>query len=405
MIKDEVAVIGAGPYGLSVAAHLRGGGVPTRIFGELMSSWREHMPAGMLLKSMPCASNLSAPAPGSDFADYCAEHGIPQMSDDDAIPIEMFVDYGIWFAKRHVADVEDERVVRVVRAGSVFDVSLASGEQFRAPAVVVATGLMEFAHVPPELAALYDPAATDALVTHPSQHPDLSVFAGRRVAILGAGQSALESAALMHEAGAEPLLLVRGRRVVWAAQPDADPTLLDRIRPWSPLGNGFSLRFAHDAPDIIRRLPVRARLALVKNVLGPFGSCWLEDRVVGKVPMRMRCSVTRATAHGDGVRLDLAYAGGGREQLDVDHVLSATGYRVDVDRLTFLDPSLRAQVQRVAGSPILNGAFASTVPNLHFTGLAAASTFGPMLRFVEGAQFAAPRITASISGEAGRAAA
>ncbi len=400
MSTRDIAVIGAGPYGLSVAAHLSAQGLRPRVFGDTMGSWRNHMPTGMMLKSIPCASNLSAPAPGSEFSDYCAAHDIAPMGDDDIIPVEMFCDYGAWFAARNVPDVDPTRVRNVARTGADFEVTLTSGESFTAGGVVVATGLTDLPFVPAPLDEFYEPDAVCPernLVSHTWDHPDLSVFRGKRVAIVGGGQSALGSAALMHEAGSDPTVLVRAGRVIWGSDPDTPPALLDRLRPWSTLGNGFSLRFAADGPDVIRRLPSAARLKILRTVLGPSGAWWLRDRVEGKVPIRLGRRVTRVQAEGEGVRLDLTVAGGSREHLDVDHVLVATGFHVDLDRLGFLDAGLRTQFERVQGSPLLNRAFESSVPNVFFTGLAAAATFGPVLRFVDGARYAAPRIGAALS--------
>ena len=70
-------VIGAGPYGLSVAAHLRGRGIAVRTFGDVMDGWHTHMPAGMFLKSTSSASSLSAPGTGSTLADFCVVSGTP----------------------------------------------------------------------------------------------------------------------------------------------------------------------------------------------------------------------------------------------------------------------------------------------------------------------------------------
>jgi hypothetical protein len=396
----EVAIVGAGPYGLSIAAHLRGRGLDVRTFGDRMASWRHHMPVGMFLKSTPDASSLSAPTPGSSIFDYCNLIGSRALTDEDAIPIELFIDYGLWFADRHVPDVEQERVVGVDRAGDEFDVRLGSGEELRVRSVVVATGVIPYAYTPPELLALApDGPSPDALLSHTAQHADLSVFDGRSVAIVGAGQSALESAALMAEAGAKVHVLARGKRVVWGDTPDGlpDHPLYRMVKPPSALGNGWSARSMSGAPQLVRHLPARARLALVKSVLGPSGAWWLRDRVEGRVDITVDALVRSAVpTPGGGARLALATRAAGAEDLEVDHVLAATGYRVELDVLDFLSPDLRRSLRRVAGAPLLNASFESSVPGLYFSGLSAAATFGPLLRFVHGSDFAARRIAASV---------
>jgi len=397
----DVVVVGAGPYGLSIAAHLRSAGLGVRVFGDKMAAWRKHMPAGMYLKSTPDASSLSAPRPGSTIFDYCAEIGSEALTKEDAIPIDLFIDYGMWFADRHVPDVEPERVTGLARAGDEFEVELSSGESLRAEAVVVACGVIPYAYTPPELRVLApDGPSRGGLLSHTAQHADLGCFAGQRVAVVGAGQSALENAALLSESGADVHLLVRGAQVLWGAVPDPEPpTRLHRlIKPPSALGEGWAARSLSSAPAMVRHLPAPARLALLKSVLGPSGAWWLRGRVEGRVDVRTGVTVASAAARSgrSGVRLALAGRNGSSDVLDVDHVMAATGYRVGLDALGFLTPELTSSLRCVAGSPVLDASFESSVPGLYFSGITAAATFGPLLRFVHGAAFAASRIGAAV---------
>jgi lysine/ornithine N-monooxygenase len=402
--QNDVVVIGAGPYGLSIATHLRNAGLGVRVFGDLMASWRHHMPVGMFLKSTPDASSLSAPAPGSTIFDYCREIGSRALIDEPAIPIDLFISYGLWFAARHVPDVEPEHVTHLERTGRDFTLSLASGEEVRASTVVVACGVIPYAYTPPELLALSPSGPSpDGPLSHTAQHADLSTFAGRRVAIVGGGQSALESAALMIEAGADVHVIVRGSHVLWGGVPADSGSVARRlVKPPSALGEGWSARSLSGAPGMVRYLPARARLALVKSVLGPSGAWWLRDRVEGHVDIRSGTHVRRATlgARG-GVQLSLAGSNGGGETLDVDHVLAATGYRVGLEALGFVSDDLRSSLRRVSGSPLLHASFESSVPGLFFSGLTAAATFGPLLRFVHGAGFASRRIAAAVPERVG----
>ena len=209
--STPAVVIGAGPYGLSVAAHLRARGIQPRVFGDVMSSWRRHMPMGMCLKSTPDASSLSAPEPGFALPDYCASQGIRPLREYDVVPIQLFTQYGRWFQEQLVPDVEDESVQELRRTDRGFHLVLGSGEKIQTPTVVVATGITGVAYIPDELASITPggPAATGP-VSHSSQHNNLAGFGGAKVAVVGAGQSALESAALLHEAGAETMVLARG---------------------------------------------------------------------------------------------------------------------------------------------------------------------------------------------------
>ncbi|MGY5056894.1 FAD-dependent oxidoreductase [Streptomyces sp. 900105755] len=401
--RPPVLVIGAGPYGLSVAAHLRAAGAPVRVFGDVMGSWRHAMATGMYLKSTPDATDLSAPEPGGTLADFRRAHSEPELTELTPIPCDVFVRYGQWFQKRYVGEVEPARVTAVERAvsGPGFVVRLDDGTELAASAVVVATGLNGLAHVPDELRRLApEGPGPQARVSHTSHHTDLSTYAGRRVAVIGGGQSALESAALLHEAGAEAQVLVRERTVLWGMTPELSRPWTQRVaKPASPLGTGWILAGVCASPGAVRRLPAAARLLLFRRALGPSGGWWLRDRVEGVVPVRTSRRVTGAVVQGPEVRLDVAGPGGERESLAVDHVLAATGYRLDLDALPFLSPAVRDAVACVPGSkaPALRGTFESSVPGLYFTGSLAAPVFGPMMRFVAGTEFAAVRIARHVA--------
>ena len=215
----DVAIVGAGPYGLSLAAHLRRAGVAVREFGMVMHPWRTAMPAGMFLKSQGFASNLSDPDGSHTLAAFCRATGRPYADYGLPVPLDTFIEYGRWFAAELVPDLEETLVTAVTPAGDGFEVSLATGETARARRVVIATGIEHFPSTPPELAGLPAPACT-----HASAHADLSVFAGQQVVVVGAGQSALETAALLHEHGADVRIVMREQEPVW----NGPPLALDR---------------------------------------------------------------------------------------------------------------------------------------------------------------------------------
>ncbi|MER8182019.1 FAD-dependent oxidoreductase [Kitasatospora sp. NPDC094015] len=391
-----VTVIGAGPYGLAVAAHLKGHRVPMRIFGEPMDSWRSRMPVGMFLKSTPRASSISDPAGRHRLQDFRAATGRPQGGDLHPIPIEEFIAYGEWFERTCVPEVERAKVLGIRYEGGRFQLLLDTGESFSSAAVVLATGLQPYAAVPRLLRPLVDAG----LASHPAAHVDLGKFAGQRVAVVGAGQSALESAALLHEAGAEPTVVARTRELLFGVPPAADesgerPLPARLTGPGSPLGPGWGLLAFSRLPAAFRYLPDAQRAHSVRTVLGPAGAWWLRPRVDGRFPVLTGHAVETAAAHGDGARLTLR---GPTRTLDADHVLVATGYRVDVERLTLLDERVRLAVRRTPlGAPRLSAGFESSVPGLYFSGLSAADSFGPLLRFVAGTGFAARRISGALA--------
>ncbi|MEU5427719.1 NAD(P)-binding domain-containing protein [Streptomyces olivoreticuli] len=392
-----VVVIGAGPYGLSTAAHLRAHGIATRVFGSPMVSWRAHMPAGMLLKSTPVASNIDAPQPGHTLLDFCRDAGERRYESDwDAIPVETFARYGLWFQERLVPDLEQTRVVSVDRRSTGFELKLDSGEQFAARAVVVATGLSGLARLPAELAAAVpDGPSVSGPVSHSSQHDDLSRFAGRDVVVVGAGQSALESAVLLAEGGAASVRVLARRRgaVRFGAAPDGQSPL----KPDTPFGRAWSLyAFSYHA-DGFRRLPAPTRKYLVQRVLGPLGAWWLRDRFIGRVQVSEGKRIVRARVEDGRPVLLLAGPDGSTEgELAADHVLAATGYQVDLAALDFLGHGLRTRLAVGAGGPRLGPGYRSSVPGLFFTGLPAAASYGPVMRFVCGTEYASPRLARAV---------
>jgi cation diffusion facilitator CzcD-associated flavoprotein CzcO len=394
-----VVVLGAGPYGLSIAAHLRDRGVGVRVLGDPMVTWREHMPRGMFLKSTVAASSIAAPRSGYEFSAWCRQSGHESLRGHHPIPIEAFIDYGLWFQQHLVPDVERSMATAVDRSDAGFSVALDSGEELTVAAVVVATGLTSFAYVPPELERLAPGGLSPSgVLSHSAQHHDLRSFAGRRVAVVGAGQSALETAALLNEVGADVRVLVRGPRAIFGSPPpnvdhQGTGTLL---KPESLLGPGWSQFAVSHAPTLVRRLPLRARRWLVEHILGPSGAWWLRERAQGRIPVDVDQRVRRASSDGAQVTLELDTDRGARA-ITVDHVIAATGYRVSLDTLGFLAPALRARIARADGAPDLGAWFQSSVPGLYFSGLAAALTFGPLMRFVAGTEFAARRITHALA--------
>ena len=392
-----VAVVGAGPYGLSIAAHLRGRGIDHRIFGSPMRSWLRHMPEGMFLKSVGFASSLADPVRRGTLAAYCAQEGLDYADDAWPVPIDTFTGYGRWFQRTLVPEVETAEVARLGRDGELFALELSTGERLRARRVVLAVGHLHFAHVPDVLAGL-----PQELATHACAHRRLDTFAGREVTVVGAGQSALESAALLHEAGAGVRVLVRGPRVAWNPEPgEPDRSLLERMRsPVSGLGSGWRTYAWSNGPGMFRHLPFQARTAIVRRALGPAGAWWLKPRITGRFPLDAGTSVRAAEPAAGRLRLTLAGPEGER-QLLTDHVLAGTGYRVDVARLGFLEPALAARIRRAGGPPVLSPGFESSVPGLYFVGLAAAQTFGPVMRFVYGSEFAARRVARQLARSLG----
>lgn len=386
----DVAVVGAGPYGLSVAAHLAAQGVNFTVFGPPLKTWRDHMPRGMLLKSDGFASNLSAPAAGSSLGEYCAGKGLAYHPLAIPVPLQTFVDYGLDFQRRFVPALDPRTVVELDRGDGGYRVTLDDGAAVAARRVVVAVGITHFAHMPPVLAGL--PAE---LVTHSSAHADVSRFRGQEVIVMGAGASAVDLAIHLAEVGAGVRLVTRRDQVRFGSEPGEEPrSHWSRLRhPSSGLGPGLRSRLYSDAPDLVRLLPATLRQEIVRRHLGPASPWRLRRRFETQVNLIAGREVVHAERRGDRMRLRLVSRSGEETDLDADHVIAATGYRPDLRRLTFMSQSLRQRLRSAANTPVLNQSFETSEPGLYFVGVAAANSFGPLMRFMYGVDFTARRVS------------
>jgi thioredoxin reductase len=234
-----------------------------------------------------------------------------------------------------------------------------------------------------------------SLVSHSSEHSDLTTFAGRDLVVVGAGQSALETAALLREHGAFPSVVVRRAGLNWNDPPELGRrSLQKRIRfPLTGLGAGWASWVYADVPLAFFSFPTATRVRLAREVLGPAGAWWLRDRIEQRVPVLLGHMVAGASPDAGKIRLQLAVDGRANGELEADHVIAATGYRVRLHALRFLDPAVRSRLRTVADAPALTTSFESSVPGLYFVGMAAANSFGPVMRFVCGTGFAARRVS------------
>jgi len=395
----DIAIVGAGPYGLSLAAHLRACGVNFRIFGSPMKTWRDHMPPGMLLKSDGFASNLSDPAAACTLGGFCKERGEPYDDRKIPVPLTTFVDYGVAFQKRMVPELEEDWVTGIDRTDAGFRLTLQSGGQVQARRVVLAIGITSYAYTPPELERL-----GPERVVHTSHCCDGEKFRGKTVAVIGAGSSAMDTAAYLHESGASVTVIARSPNIYFGEPPsDRQRSLWQRIRhPSSGIGTSLRSRIYCDAPWLFHMLPERLRLRIVKRHLGPASGWPLRERVMGRVPMLPATTVRRAEAAENGVTLTLAGPDGVERTHHTDFVVAATGYRVDIDRLEFLPDELRSGIRAVQNSPVLSQSFESSVPGLYFVGVSSANSFGPVMRFAFGADYAARKLARHLAARSPR---
>jgi thioredoxin reductase len=390
----STAIIGAGPYGLSVAAHLRRSGVPFRIFGRPMDSWLAHMPKGMMLKSDGFASNIYDPENAFTLGQFCAERNIEYADAGVPVRLETFSAYGLAFRDRMVPELEDKLVTSVNRSRDGFLLQLEDGETVQARSVVLAVGITHFDYVPANLAHL--PAE---FLSHSARHHEVEPFRGRDVVVIGGGSSALDLAGLLHDAGAHVQLVSRRGELKFHSQPTGKPRpRWQQIRhPQSGLGPGMRSRFFANSPMAFHYLPERFRVEAVRRTLGPSGGWFIRDKVVGKVPLHLGCTPRGAKVQNDRVHLSVRAADGSEREILTEHIIAATGYKVDLERLSFLNPEIRSKVEALDRTPVLSSSFESSIPGLYFVGVAAANSFGPVMRFAFGAGFAARTLTRTLT--------
>lgn len=386
----DVVVVGAGPYGLSAAAHLQARGLRVAIFGKPMGFWREHMPEGMRMRSHWWATNLSDPGKKYDLNHYAEAVGAFER---DPFWLKTVINYGLWFQKQVVPAVDETYVTEVVDEGGRFVVTLADGRVVRSVAVVMAVGLEYYTYRPAEYAQL-----PPELVSHSTDHSKLDGFAGKHVIVVGGGQSAFEISALLQEHGSTVDLVIR-RPVRWVREQNPKlPAVLRQLRaPQAGMGVGWSNLLLEKYPYLFQRWPqdYKDHYLLTRNVSA--ASSWLKERTVGKVAIHDDVHIQQVEHAGNKACLVLSNG----KTLQADHVMLATGYQVDVRRLALLHNNVIERIQTYMGYPVLGKYFESSVPGLYFLGFSAQRSFGPLYRFVIGVEPAARGVTEAIAQRVG----
>jgi hypothetical protein len=362
-----------------------------------MESWKHRMPPGMLLKSHAWSSCLHHPEGEFTLEAFCRQEGHdydPRM----LTPVEVFSRYGDAFQTRFAPDVAEKKALNIAAAPGGFRVVFDDGEMVTARRVVLAIGVHPFSHTPDVLAAL-PPRA----VSHSADYGPLDRLDGRQVVVVGAGASATNLAALLHERGVSTSLVARASMLNFAGPPGRwNRPLLHRLaRPRSGIGSGWLLWTCANAPWLFHQAPGPLRRHVVRHALGPLGGSPMKERLVGKMRVRLGWDIERADFADGRVELHLRNRrGGGAQVVGADHVVAATGFRIDLERLAFLDPSLRRRIRTVAGAPVLSQDYETSAPGLHVIGPASADSFGPVARFVFGAIHPARRLARRFAADA-----
>lgn len=392
--STNITIVGAGPYGLSIAAHLKQLGLPFRIVGSPMHTWRTHMPKGMHLKSAGLSATLFDPERKFSLKEYCRQNDIPYEDEGLPISLELFTKYGIAFQKKFAPHLEEAKLVNLKKQGDTFELTLDNGDQFTSRKVVLAVGIDYFRYIPPVLQEL-----DEVHFSHSSQHHDLSRFRGQDVAIIGSGSSAIDMAVLLNEIGAKPVLFARRTALNFNHKEGRIRGFWSRIMaPMSGLGPGWKNLICASFPGLFRFLPDQSRIHIAKDFLGPSGAWFIQERL-NKVPLKMGQQIVSAYSTDNKAQLLFKDPNHKLSEIRVDHVIAATGYKADVNGISFLDTDIKDQLALIGNTPRLSKNFESSVEGIYFAGPSTVNNFGPLMRFALGAGYASKKISQHLASK------
>ncbi|GAB3946813.1 hypothetical protein GCM10028805_17960 [Spirosoma harenae] len=374
--STRTLIVGAGPFGLGLAAYLQRRGYDYQLVGKPMEFWQNQMPEGMLLRSN--ANWYIDPDHQWTIDAFLALHDPLRQS---TVPIsrEQYIAYVDWFRQQANIPVTPAYVQRLSHDAGLFTAELANGHTIQAQNVVLATGFAHFAFSPPELVSLL-PAGR---FQHSCNAVTMSAYQDKRVLVIGGRQSAFESAALLREAGARHVHI--SYRHDTPRFEEADWSWVETIvEQMASQPDWFSRLSAQQQQSYRYKLWAEGRLKLEP---------WLEKRICQPgVSLYPRTEVVQVSQKPDD-SLQVGLNSG--QQLAIDAIILATGYQVNVAHLPFLSESIQAALKTLTGSPLLDHQFQSSIPGLYFSSFAAGQSFGPFFGFTVGV-----RTTAHLIGQA-----
>jgi cation diffusion facilitator CzcD-associated flavoprotein CzcO len=380
-IETNLLIVGAGPFGLAVAAQATHDRLKHLIIGKPMEFWRRNMPEGMFLRSA-CDWHLD-PQNTDTIESYLQSQG-KTSQDVEPLSLAFYLSYADWFQKQKNIQPLPLYIQRLDRspANNHFVATTLEGELINAQKVVLAPGFRHFAHLPDELKAKL-PAKR---FKHTAEFVDFSGARNKRYLIIGGRQSAFEWAALLLEAGAAAVHL---------SYRHASPTFEPADWEWVNLLVDSTI----ENPSWFRRLPQAEKDAISQRLwaegrlkLEP----WLEPRLKDE-RVRLWPQTELFSCSEQNGELTAALTNG--ETFNVDHVVLATGYKVNIANLPFLAAgNLLSQLETRNGFPVLDDHFETSVPGLFVTSMPAAQDFGPFFGFTVSVRASAKLICKRIVG-------
>ena len=380
-MDTNVLIVGAGPFGLSIAALASEKRVQHAIVGVAMEFWRRHMPEGMYLRS---ACDWHLDPSNVDTVERFVELQGKTPKDVEPLSLDFYLSYVDWFQKRKNIQ---PTAVYIRRLDHVNDHLLATTDDnttIRAQKVVLAPGFKHFSKVPHELKQRLAPCRFQ----HTCDFIDFGEATGKRFLIIGGRQSAFEWAALLIESGASAVHLVHRHESPAFAVADwswVNPMVDNLVQD----PNWFRRLSNEEKQSITQRLWAEGRLKIEP---------WLEPRLADdRVKIWPRTEVIKCNELDGSHRIELSNG----EIVEVDEIVLATGYKVDVGKLPYLaNGNLLERLETRNGYPCLDDHFETSIPGLFVTSMPAAQDFGPYFGFTISVRTSATLICERLVGHA-----
>ena len=364
-LKTDFLVVGAGPFGLSMSSFCKHHNIDHLIVGKTMDFWKSNMPKGMFLRS-GTDWHLD-PVNTHTIEKYIKDNDI-SLNKSEPLSLDFYLDYVNWFVKEKNIGPIDSFITNLDYLNGekpYFSAKLENGEEIEAKNVLLALGFKHFKNIPEELSII-----PENRLSHTCDLVDLDQFKNKRCLIIGGRQSAFETAALLNEAGAENIYVSYRHDTPDFTESDWSWVLpmLDKMVEDPGWFRNLS---EQERDDLNKRFWTEGRLKLE-----PWLSPRLKSDSVKLLPNTNAIACSELSSGDLEVELDSS------EKIIVDHVILATGYKVDMKNIPLLNSgNILEKLKLKNGFPVLDNYMQTNIPGLFVTSMAATQDFGSFFGF------------------------